>query len=99
MGKVKSILVGMGAALGVTALGLDVSTSLSTLGLYVGSLGPLLVLAGIPMFLNFVFAYVLLRARDQAMTRYSMLLTGTVISLVVGFLAFQGIFTDLIPAG
>lgn len=94
MGKAKSILIGMGAAFGITALGFDVSTSLSTYGLYIGSQGPFFVLAGIPMFLNFVFAYVLLKG-DQRVTRYSMLISGTVISVLVGFLAFQGIFVTL----
>ena len=82
----------------LTALGLDTSVSLSTYGLYLGGYGPYLVISGLPIFLNIVFAFALLRA-DQKVIRYSMIASGVVMSLVVGFLAFVGIFQVLIPAG
>ena len=82
----------------LTALGLDTSVSLSTYGLYLGGYGPYLVISGLPIFLNIVFAFALLRA-DQKVIRYSMIASGVVMSLVVGLLAFVGIFKVIIPAG
>lgn len=93
---VRSMLIGVGAALGLTGLGMDTSVSLSTLGLYLGSYGPYLVIAGVPIFLNVVFALVLTKP-DQWITRYSMIGTGVVASLWVGFLIFVGVFQGLIP--
>jgi hypothetical protein len=90
----KAVLVGMGAGLGLTALGLDTSVSLSPYGLYLGADGPLLVIAGVPAFLNVVFAVVLIRG-DRVM-KYSMIATGIIASVVLGFLAFQGVFQDLL---
>ena len=93
----RGVLIGAGAAIGVSALGLDASVTLSTYGLYLGEYGPFLVIAGVPIFLNFAFAYVLLRS-DQGLIRYSMVATGIVFSLVAGFLAYVGIFQGLIPS-
>lgn len=80
----------------LTALGLDTSVSLSTLGLYLGAYGPFVVISGVPILLNVVFAFALLRA-DQNVIRYSMIASGTAMSLIIGFLAFVGIFQVLIP--
>lgn len=91
----KSLLVGVGAGLGLTALGLDTSVSLSPYGLYLGADGPLLVIAGVPAFLNLVFALVLVRG-DQRVMKYSMIATGIIASSVLGFLAFQGVFQGLL---
>lgn len=92
----KSLLVGAGAGMALAALGLDTSVSLSTYGLYLGGYGPFLVISGIPIFLDLVFAFLLLKA-DQKVIRYSMIASGVVMSLIVGFLAFVGIFQVLIP--
>jgi hypothetical protein len=98
MGEVlKAVLIGMGAALGVTALGLDASVTLSTYGLYLGPAGPFFVIAGIPIFLNLVFAYVLMK-NNQRVMRYSMIATGVVMSVVVGVLAFESLFLGLLGA-
>lgn len=93
---VRSLMIGVGAALGLTGLGLDTSVSLSTLGLYVGSYGPYFVIAGVPILLNVVFALALTKS-DQKVVRYSMIGTGVVASLTVGFLIFVGVFQVLIP--
>jgi hypothetical protein len=91
----KAVLIGMGAALGVTALGLDASVTLSTYGLYLGPVGPFFVISGIPIFLNLVFAYVLMKNHQKVM-RYSMIATGIAVSVVVGFLAFESLFLGLL---
>ncbi|HKT21267.1 MAG TPA: hypothetical protein VJR06_01400 [Nitrososphaerales archaeon] len=93
---VKSLLIGVGAAMGLTALGFDTSVSLSTYGLYLGEYGPFLVIAGVPILLNFAFAFALLKA-DQKIMRYSMIVTGVLMSVGIGFLLFVGIFQVLIP--
>jgi hypothetical protein len=98
MKTAKAALIGMGAALGVTALGLDASVSLSPYGIYLGPYGPFAVIAGVPIFLNLVFALVLVK-RDQKVVRYSMMGTSVAVSLVVGFLIFEGIFFGLLAGG
>ncbi len=97
-GVMKSLLIGVGAAMGLTALGFDTSVSLSTYGLYLGAYGPFLVIAGVPMLIDFAFAFALLKA-DQKVMRYSMIVTGVVMSLGIGFLLFVGIFQGLIAGG
>ncbi|MDG6909488.1 MAG: hypothetical protein JRN57_01165 [Nitrososphaerota archaeon] len=92
----KSLAIGVGAAMGLTALGFDTSVSLSTYGLYLGAYGPFAVIAGVPILLNFAFAFALLKA-DQKFIRYSMVVTSLVMSLGVGYLLFVGIFQVLIP--
>lgn len=97
-GVARAILIGAGAALGLTGLGMDVSVSLSTYGLYLGEYGPFLVISGVPIFLNVVFALVLLRT-DQGLIRYSMVVTAIAASLIIGFLVFVGLFQGLIGGG
>jgi hypothetical protein len=92
----RALLIGIGASLGLTALGLDTSVSLSTYGLYLGGYGPFAVIAGVPILINVVFAFALLKA-DQKVIRYSMIVTGVVASLLIGFVLFVGIFQVLIP--
>lgn len=94
--QVKSLLIGIGAALGLTAFGLDTSVSLSTYGLYLGSYGPFAVIAGVPILIDVVFALALLKG-DQKTARYAMIVTGVAMSLGVGFLLFVGLFRGLIP--
>lgn len=93
---VKSVLIGAGAALGLTGLGMDTSVSLSTYGLYLGAYGPYFVIAGLPIFLNVVFALALTKSDQRAM-RYSMIGTAVVVSLVVGYMVYVGVFQVLIP--
>lgn len=97
-GVAKSLLIGVGAAMGLTALGFDTSVSLSTYGLYLGKDGPFAVIAGVPILLNVAFAFALLKG-DQKVIRYSMIATGVAMSLGIGFLLFVGIFQVLIPGG
>ena len=92
----RSLLIGVGAAMGLTTLGFDTSVSLSTYGLYLGQYGPFVVIAGVPILLNLAFAFALLKA-DQRAIRYSMIVTGVAMSLGIGFLLFVGIFQVLIP--
>ncbi|MDE1857904.1 MAG: hypothetical protein KGI26_02390 [Thaumarchaeota archaeon] len=93
---VRSLLIGIGASMGLTALGFDTSVSLSTYGLYLGAYGPFAVIAGVPILINVAFAFALLKA-DQKVIRYSMLVTGIAMSIGIGFFVFVGIFQVLIP--
>jgi hypothetical protein len=93
----KSLLIGVAAALGLSALGLDTSVSLSTLGYYFGTYGPFYVIAGVPIFLDVVFALALIRS--NRVMRYSMIFTGVVMSLVLGYQFFVSIYLGLIPGG
>jgi hypothetical protein len=94
----KSFLIGAGAAMALSGLGLDTSVSLSTYGLYAGSYGPFVVIAGVPILLVVAFALALVK-KDQKVMRYSMIGTGVVMSLVVGYQLYVSIFRVLIPGG
>lgn len=96
--QVKSALIGIGAGLAVTALGLDTAVSLSTYGFYLGHYGPYAVIAGLPAFLNMIFATFLMQGKERRVMRYSMLMVGTVTALGLGYLLFQGIYQGLIGA-
>lgn len=92
----KSLLIGIGAALGLTALGLDTSVSLSTLGYYLGAYGPFLVIAGVPILVDVVFALALIRS--NLLMRYAMIVTGVVVSVVLGYIFYVSIYQVLIPS-
>ena len=92
----KSALVGIGAGVMVTAFGLDTAVSLSTYGLYLGAYGPYAVIAGLPSFLNLVFASFLLRGSERRLTKYSMVASGVVSALVIGYFLFLGIYQGLL---
>ena len=96
-GTLKSLLIGIGAALGLSALGLDTSVTLSTLGVYLGAYGPYFVIAGVPILLDIVFALALVRSNRTM--RYSMIITGVVVSLVFGYVFYVSIWQQLIPSG
>lgn len=95
-GVVKSLLIGIGAALGLTSLGLDTSVSLSTMGVYLGAYGPFFVIAGVPILVNVVFALALIRS--NRLMRYSMIGTAVVTSVVLGYVFYLSIYQVLIPS-
>ena len=94
--NLKSVLIGAGAGLAVSAFGLDTAVSLSTYGLYLGYYGPYFVIAAIPAFLNAVFATFLMRGDDKRVMRYSMVLVGVVSALILGYYLFLGIYQGLL---
>jgi hypothetical protein len=94
--NLKSALIGAGAGLAVTAFGLDTAVSMSTYGLYLGYYGPYLVIAGIPAFLNLVFATFLMRGNERRVMRYSMILVGMASAFLLGYYLFLGIYQGLL---